>query len=199
MYAVGILMRFYDNPGLAHWNAVKKVFAYLAGSKLYEMWYGEKVLELEGYSDADGAMGEDCKSISGYAFMINGGTVSWSSKKQPLVALSTTEAEYIAATHVAKEALWLRSLVSQVFGDVRDGLPLHVDNQLAIALAKDHQYHARMKHIDIRFHFICWIVDEGLVKLVYCPTEEMIADVLTKALLSMKVKHFAAALGLAQA
>jgi hypothetical protein len=151
---------------------------------------------LEGYSDADGSMHEDRKAISGYAFLLDGGAVSWSSKKQEIIALSTTEAEYVATTHAAKEALWLRSLIGEIFGEFSGPTTLHGDNQAAIALTRDHQYHARTKHIDIRFHFIRWIVADGKLKLVYCPTENMIADTLTKALPSAKVKHFAYSLGL---
>ena len=152
--------------------------------------------QLIGYADADGSMAEDRKAISGYAFMINGGAVSWSAKRQQIISLSTTESEYIAATYAAKEALWLRQLILQLFGIILDATTLFSDNQSAIALTKEHQYHARTKHIDVRFHFIRWIVEEGKVRLVYCPTEEMVADILTKALPSTKVKHFARELGL---
>ena len=152
--------------------------------------------QLIGYADADGSMAEDRKAISGYAFMINGGAVSWSAKRQQIISLSTTESEYIAATYAAKEALWLRQLILQIFGINLDATTLFSDNQLAIALTKEHQYHARTKHIDVRFHFIRWIVEEGKIRLIYCPTDEMVADILTKALPSTKVKHFAHELGL---
>jgi hypothetical protein len=160
--------------------------------------FGGTELDLEGYTDADGSMDEDRKAMSGYAFLMDGGAVSWNAKKQEIIALSTTEAKYVAATHAAKEGLWLRTFMSQVFGEVTGPLTLHSDNQSAIALTRDHQYHARTKHIDIRFHFIRWIVEDGKMKLVYCPTEEMVADIMTKALPSVKVKHFAAALGLSR-
>jgi hypothetical protein len=113
--------------------------------------------------------------------------------------LSTTESEYVAVTHAAKEALWLRSLIEQLFGTTLSPTTLYSDNQSAIALSKDHQYHARTKHIDIRFHFIRWIIEQGSIRLIYCPTDDMIADTLTKALPSAKVKHFASELGLSTA
>jgi hypothetical protein len=141
-------------------------------------------------------MQEDRHAISGYAFLIDGSAVSWSSKRQEIVVLSTTEAEYVAATHAAKEALWLRTFVSEIFGPISNATTLYSDNQSAIALSKDHQYHARTKHIDIRFHYIRWIIDEGKLKLVYCPTEDMVADTLTKPLPSAKAKDFACELGL---
>ena len=129
--------------------------------------------------------------------MIDGGAVSWSMKKQEIISLSTMEAEYMAATHAAKEALWLRTFINQVFGEnIEKPTTLFSDNQSAITLSKDHQYHARTKHIDVCFHFIQWVIEEGKVKLIYCPTNDMLADPFTKALLSAKGKHFAAALGL---
>ena len=108
--------------------------------------------------------------------------------RQKIISLATTESEYIAATHAAKEALWLCSLITQLFEVDLAPTVLFCDNQSAIELTKDHQYHSRTKHTDIRFHFIRWIV--------YCPTDEMLADALTKLLPSAKVKHFAARLGL---
>jgi len=125
---------------------------------------------------------------TGYAFLIDGGAVSWSSKQQELIVLSTTEGEYVAATHAAKEALWLRSFISEVFGSNLESTTLFSDNQSAIALSRDHQYHARTKHIDIRYHFIRWVIDNGSIRLIYCPTEDMIADTLTKPLPSTKGK-----------
>jgi hypothetical protein len=152
-----------------------------------------------GYADADGSMAEDWRAISGYAFLLNGGAVSWACKKQEIVSLSTTESEYIAATHAAKEALWLYSLLSQIFGPYRDATTLFSDNQSAIALTQDHQYHARTKHINVQFHFIRWVITDGKLKLIYCPTDNMVADTLTKALPSAKTKHFAIELGLCMA
>jgi len=199
-YVVNTLSRYLENPGPTHWGAVKHMFAYLAGTIDYELTYGKERKDLEGYGDADGSTHEDRKAISGYAFMIDGGAVSWSTKKQEIISLSTTEAEYVAATHAAKEAVWLRTLISELYGEdlIKGPTTLHSDNQSAIALTKDHQYHARTKHIDIRFHFIRWVIEEGKVKLVYCPTNDMLADSFTKALPSAKVKHFAAALGLSR-
>ena len=164
----------------------------------WKLTYGKVEKDLEGYADADGSMHEDRKAISGYAFMIDGGAVSWCTKKQEIISLSTTEAEYVAATHAAKEALWLRTMISELYGDIQGPTTLHSDNQSAIALTKDHQYHARTKHIDIHFHFIRWVIEQGKVKLVYCPTNDMLADAFTKALPSVKVKHFVKALGLSR-
>jgi hypothetical protein len=93
--------------------------------------------------------------------------------------------------------MWLRRLISEVFGPLEEPTTLFSDSQSAIALTKDGHYHARTKHIDIRYHFIRYIIEAGHIKLIYCPTHEMTADVLMKALPSAKAKHFATALGLA--
>ena len=94
-------------------------------------------------------MAEDCHAISGYAFLIHGGTVSWTTKQQEIVLLSATNSEYIAATYATKEGLWLKSLLSQLFQINSNPITLFSNNQSAIALTKDHQYHACIKHIDI--------------------------------------------------
>ena len=99
-------------------------------------------------------MQEDRRAIYGNAFLINGGAVSWYSKRQELVSLSTTKSEYISITHAAKEAVWLLQLIKEVFGVDLKSAMLYSDNQGAIALTKDNSYHARTKHIDIRYHFI---------------------------------------------
>jgi hypothetical protein len=195
-FAVQTVSRFSKNPGLTHWDAVKRIFRYLKGTADLWLSYGVVKDKLVGYADADGSMAEDRHAISGYAFMLFGGAVSWSAKRQEIVSLSTTESEYVAVTHAAKEGLWIRSLLSQLFPGKLDPTTLFSDNQSAIALAKDHQYHARTKHIDIRFHFIRYVIENGSIRLIYCPTDDMVADTLTKALPSAKVKHFASQLGL---
>lgn len=198
-FAVSTLSQFSENPGWVHWEAVKHVFRYLLGTKKLELVYGGEKRGLVGYVDADGASQDHRRAITGYAFLIDGAAVSWSSKKQELVTLSTTEAEYVAATHAAKEALWMRRLIGEVFRPLSEPTPLFSDSKSAIALAQDGHYHARTKHIDIRYHFIRYIIEAGSLKLIYCPTDEMTADTLTKALPSAKAKHFAAALGLVSA
>jgi Reverse transcriptase (RNA-dependent DNA polymerase) len=196
VFAVATIAHFASNPGPAHWEAVKRIFRYLLGT--HDLWltYGETKRVLEGYADADGSMAEDRRAITGYVFLINGGTVSWSSKRQEIVSLSTTESEYVAATHDMKEALWLHSLLSETFGLITAPTTLFSDNQAAIALTRDHQYHSRTKHIDVHYHFIRWVIEKGSLRLIYCPTDDMVADTLTKALPSAKVKHFADGLGL---
>ena len=110
--------------------------------------------------------------------------------------MSTTESEYVALTHASKEALWLRSLIGQVFGPYSDAVPLNSDNQSAIALARDNQYHARTKHIDIRYHFIREAVEDDRIVLAHCPTEVMPADLFTKALSRTKLENLSKLFGL---
>ena len=195
-FAVSTVAQFSADPGLQHWEAVKKIFRYLAGTKKLALTFGDGKRSLEGFTDADRASQEHRHAVSGYAFLLDGGAVSWSSKKQELVTLSTTEAEYVAATHAAKEAMWLRRFIQEIFRPLSRPTTIHCDNQSAIALAKSGAFHARTKHIDIRYHFIRFSVDQGSISLVYCPTDDMTADTLTKPLPSLKAKHFTAMLGL---
>jgi len=160
-FAVATVARFSANPGMAHWTAVKRIFCYLTGT--HDLWltYGKTHHTLVGYTDADSSMTEDRHVITGYAFLIDGGAVSWSSKKQEIVSLSTTESEYVVATHGMKEALWLRNLLAKAFEPIADATTLFSDNQSAIALTWDHQFHPHTKHIDMRYHFIHWVVENG--------------------------------------
>ena len=195
-FAVSTIAQFLDNPAWVHWEAVKRIFRYLKGTKTLELVYGNDTRDLIGFVDADGSSQEHRRAISGYVFMVDGGAVSWSSKKQELVTLSTTEAEYVAATHAAKEAVWLRRLLGDILTPSQAPTTLFGDNQSAIALAHGGQYHARTKHINIWYHFIRYIIEAGSIKLIYCPTDDQTADTLTKALPSTKAKHFADAMGL---
>ena len=114
-FAVTTVAQFGNDPGPVHWDAVKQIFHYLIGTKKLALTYGGAKHSLEGFTDADGASHDHQHAISGYAFLLDGGAISWSSEKQELVTLSTTEAEYMAATHAAKEAIWLRRLLQEVF------------------------------------------------------------------------------------
>jgi hypothetical protein len=151
---------------------------------------------LQGFTDADGASQEHRHAISGYAFLIDGGAISWSSRKQELVMLSTAEAEYVAATHAAKECIWLHRLIGELFPSIISKTTLLCDNQAALTLATDDNYHARTKHIDLRYHFIREVIAGGAIDIVYCPTDDMTADILTKALPRWKVLYHRLGLGL---
>ena len=158
---------------------------------------GRERCGFEGFSDADGATQDHRRAISGFAILVDGGAVLWSSKKQELVTLSTMEAEYVGATHAVKELIWFRRLIAEIFRPLLDPTILHLDNQSVIALANSEgQFHARSKHMDIRYHFVKFCVQDHSIILLYCPTEDMIADILTKSLPLIKHKYFTHDLGL---
>lgn len=140
---------------------------------------------LIGYCDSDWGFSEDRRSVSGYSFIIAGGAVSWSAKTQPTVALSSVEAEYMSSTHATKEAVWWRSLLTELGRGEKD-LPtpttIFSDSQGSIALVKNPEFHSRTKHISIQQHFVREHVERKAVTFVYKQTQDMAADVLTKAL-----------------
>jgi hypothetical protein len=134
--------------------------------------------------------------ISGHTFILDAGAVSWSSRKQELVTLSTTEAEYVAATHTSKEALWLQKLIHKLFPLMARPTMVYCDNQAMLQLIEDDNYHMQTKHIDVRYHFIWDITKCGDIKTIYCPTDQMVVDILTKALPKWKVQFHNNLLGL---
>lgn len=138
--------------------------------------------------DADWAGdSSDRKSYTGWAFFAAGAAFSWESKKQSIVALSSTEAEYIALSSAAKEAVHIRKLVSEMgFGDVKT-VQIYSDNQSSQCLVKNPRFHARSKHIDIKYHHVRDIYKDKIVSISYVPTEDMTADVLPKNL--SRIKH----------
>ena len=125
---------------------------------------------------------EHCHAISGYVFTIDGGAVSWNSRKQLLVLLSTTESEYVAVTYASKEVLWIRVFLSDVFHPLMCPVLLYCGNMSAIAVANNDKYHAHTKHINIQYHFIREAITRGLIDLRHCPTEDMATDIFTKTL-----------------
>ena len=139
---------------------MRNILRYLRGTLELSLCYGEQDMSVRGYADSDYAGSVDSrKSTSGYVFTVAGGPVSWASRLQPCVALSTTEAEYMAATEAAKEALWLSRLVGDL-GMAVDAPMLHCDSQSAIALAQNPVFHAKTKHIEVRYHFIREVLED---------------------------------------
>jgi hypothetical protein len=137
---------------------------------------------LQGYSDADWAgQVEDRRSTSGFVYMLAGGPVSWQSKTQKSVALSTAEAEYMALSDAAKEAMHLRALLLTLGVDISQGTVIYEDNQAAIKIAENPVLHDRTKHIDIRYHFVRELVESLKIDVVYLKIKDMLADLLTKA------------------
>jgi hypothetical protein len=196
-FAIGILSQFIQNPGNIHWEALKRLMVYLGTTKDLWLTFGGRTQKLvEGFCDPDYAYQLDRHLIAGFAYHFGQGAISWSSKKQQIIALSTVEAEYIAQAHTVKEALWLRTFVSEIREEPARAITIHSDNQGAIALAKDNKFHSRTKHIDVRYHFIREAVEDGKVSMVYIPTDENPADIFTKPLAKAKFRHFVELLGL---
>ena len=184
--ALGTVNQFCSNPGHEHWKAAKRILRYIKGTIDYGITFDgneETDVKLQGYVDADwGSNPNGRKSQSGYLFTICGGVISWASKKQSVVALSSTEAEYIAASLASQEAVWLRSLLGDISFVQEEPTVIKEDNQGTIALSRNPKYHPRTKHIDIKYHFIRDKVEKKDFVLEYCPTEQMLADLLTKPL-----------------
>jgi hypothetical protein len=198
VYAVRILSQFIQNPGPAHWKGVKRIISYPGSTKDLWLTFGEnKKTLLEGYCDADWASQLHHHSISGFSFHYGQGAISWSSKKQSVIALLSTKAKYIAETHAAKEAMWLRTFVSKITGQRNGPLTIMGDNQGAITLAKDNKFHSWTKHIDLRYYFIHEVVEDEKVEMKYIPTAENVSDIFTKALAKLKFTQFVGMLGLA--
>jgi hypothetical protein len=139
--------------------------------------------------DADGALQPHRHAISGHTFLINGRAMSWSSRKQELITLSTAKAKYITVTHTAKEAIWLHCLIRELFPNSLTSTMLFCDNQATLKLAINDNYHTWTKHINIQYHFIHQVINSKDIVIIYCPTNNMTADILTKALSSWKVTH----------
>lgn len=196
MHTVATLAQFMQNPGRVHWHALQRLLDFLHGTKDWCLLLGGMNNELEGFTDASFPHVGDVRSISGFVFLFFGGAISWSSKKQSVIALSTTEAEYIALTNATTEAVWLRSLLEEIYGPMLEPTTMYCDNQSAIALAKNSQFHSRTRHIERRFHYVREAVENNLIDIIYCRTDDMAADQFTKSLNSIKVRRFAGMIGL---
>ena len=183
--AVGLLSQYMADPSNDHWLGIKRLLRYIKGTFMYGLKFvaHENDDDLLGYADTNWAGDVDTRrSTSGYIFKIADGVVSWRSKKQSTVAKSTTEAEYVALSQATQEAIWLRRLLSDL-GCKADGPTLiKEDNQGAIEIARNPKFHNRTKHIDMTFHFIRERIASKDIKVEYCSTHDMIADIMTKAL-----------------
>lgn len=184
MFVVSFISRFMDCPTELHFQEAKRILRYLKGTIDFGVFYKKGGSEeLIAYTDSDYARDlDDRKSTSGYVFMLSSGAVSWSSKKQPIVSLSTTEAEFITATSCACQAIWLRRILEALKNVQHDSTTIYCDNSSAIKLSKNPVMHGRCKHIDVRFHFLRELTKDGIVEMVHCSTQEQVADIMTKPL-----------------
>jgi hypothetical protein len=185
-HVVGVLSRYMSKPGKEHWTTVKRVFRYLCGTASYGLCYEgrlglDRVVDIHGFVDADWDGDLDRRrSTSGYVFNLFRGAISWMRKRQDVVALSNTEAEYMAATHASKEEVWLQILCSGI-GLVQQAVRIECDSQSAIFLVKNLDYHSKTKHIDVQYHFVRDMIEEKKVSLMKVDTLKNVADSLTKS------------------
>jgi hypothetical protein len=200
-FAVGYVSRFMQRPTAEHQQAVKRILRYVAGTSDYGLHYPRcpGAAHFIGYSDSDHAGDIDTsKSTSGTLFFLGKCPISWQSVKQQVVALSSCEAEYIAATTAATQALWLARLLGDLLGRDAEAVELRVDSKSALALAKNPVFHERSKHIRVRYHFIRSCLEEGSVRANYINTQDQLADFLTKSLGRVKFQELRARIGMAQ-
>jgi transposase InsO family protein len=184
MYAASLVSRFMESPKDSHWKMAKRILRYVAGTINFGLWYTKSDSnQLSGYTDSDFAGSlDDRKSTSGYVFQLGTNLISWASKKQPIVSISSAEAEYVAATSASCQAVWLRRLLKDMSQTEKDPTPIFCDNTSAIALSKNHVFHKKSKHIDTRFHFIRELVNNGDIALQFCGSRDQLADIFTKPL-----------------
>ena len=195
-HAVGVVSRFMSNPGMEHWNAVKWILRYLKGTTTKALCFKGSNAALSGFVDSDLAGDIDSqRSTTGYVFTIGGTAVSWISRLQKVVALSTTEAEYVAATEANKEMIWLQYFLKEL-GQTQEDSPLYTDSQSAIHLAKNSAFHSRTKHIQLRYHFIRIVLEEGQLRLEKIHTSENPANMFTKAVPQEKLISSSVSVGL---
>ncbi|KAJ0515275.1 putative RNA-directed DNA polymerase [Helianthus annuus] len=187
-YSVGALSKYLQNPKESHYAALKQVLRYLKGTVSHGLKYnrgGDG--KLVGYSDSShGTDLDDRRGTTGMVFYYAGKLITWASQKQQTVALSSCEAEFLAATSAACQGLWLRSLISELSGEKAQKVKLLVDNESAIALMKNSVFHGRSKHIDIKFHFIRECVERDQIGVEHVSGDLQKADMLTKALAKIK-------------
>ena len=198
-FVVGVVSRYMEAPGKEHWAAVKHILRYLKGTMGYGCKY-ERGAELKpilvGYSDSDYAGDpEDRKSTTGIGYFLGSSLVTWASQKQRIVALSSCEAEYVAAAAAACQGIWLNRLIADMLGTKEMTVKLLMDNMSAIALSKNPVHHDRSKHIDTRYHFLRECIEEGKVEVDHVGTAEQLADLFTKSLGRVKFMELRSALG----
>lgn len=185
MFGVSLISRFMARPTMAHWLATKRILRYLKGTINLGIFYRKQEynLKLVAFTDSDYAGDlDDRRSTSGFVFKLGARAISWASKKQPVVALSTTEAEYMAATLCACQCVWLRRVLEKIEVEEKTATMIMCDNSSTIQLSKNPVFHGKSKHIDVKFHFLRDLVNNGVIKLSYCASENQTADIMTKPL-----------------
>ena len=202
-YSVSLLGRFSKDPGETHWQGVKRVFRYIAGTKGLRLCLGgtpgvDLAEAFDGYADADFAGDSQFRSTTGFIFRLGIGAVAWHSKKQTITALSTADAEFIASAAAIQELLWFRQLLCRLLRTpVLPPTVLYDDNAAALASFFDDEYRPHSRHIGVKYYRVRELVeDRSEVDMRYCATGEMVADGLTKGLDRLKQAAFVRMCGL---
>jgi hypothetical protein len=201
VFSVGYVSRFMLRPTTEHQQAVKRIIRYVAGTLDHGLYYPRCLGEahLVGYSDSDHADDIDTsKRTSGILFFFGKCLISWQSVKQQVVAMSSCEAEYIAASTASTQALWLVRLLCDILGRDTGAVELRVDSKSALALVKNPVFHEWSKHIRVRYHFIRGCLEEGNFKACYINTRDQLADLLTKPLGRIKFLELCSKIGMVQ-
>lgn len=195
--AVSLLSKFMHCASEEHMQAAKRILRYVKGTVDYEIKYAiSDQFQLVGYSDSDWAGSvDDMKSTTGFCFSLGSGVINWCSKKQEIIAQSTAEAEFIAATAAANQAIWLRKILQDLCLKQQESTQIFVDNQAAISISSNPTFHGKTKHFKIKFYFLREIQKEGEVSLIYCRSEDQIADVFTKALPRIRFEELKVKMG----
>ncbi|RVX02815.1 Retrovirus-related Pol polyprotein from transposon TNT 1-94 [Vitis vinifera] len=198
MFSVSLLSRFMHCASEVHFQAAKRIVRYIKGTTNYGIKYSYyQNFKLHGYSDSDWAGSiDDMRSTTGFCFNFGSGIFSWSSKKQDVIAQSTAEAEYVAANATVNQAIWIRKILADLHMKQNEPTQIHVDNQAAIAISNDSVFHGKTKHFKIKLYHLREEQKDGEVKLLYCKTEDQIADVLTKALPKARFETLRGKIGL---
>ena len=197
VFATAILSQFISNPSPAHVKALKCLIVYLYTMRNCWLTFSGKDMKILAYTDADYAQQANCHLISGYCLQFGAGAISWSSRKQNIITLSSTEAEYVGNTNAVKEILWIHNFWAKTNGKpIPDPILLRADNQGTIQFSDNNKFYVHMKHIDVQYHFICEALENKLLEIKYVPTDENIVDIFTKALSRPLFKKFRGMLGL---
>jgi hypothetical protein len=197
MFATCMCARYQAAPTDLHCQAVKRIFRYLKGTPNLGLWYPRDTgFNLTAYSDADHAGCKlDRKSTSGTLQFLGDKIVSWSSKKQNCVSLSTDEAEYVAVASCCAQVLWMKTQLTD-YGLKYDHIPIYCDSQSAIAIAVNSVNHSRSKHIDVRYHFLKDHIEKGDIELYFVGTDLQLADLFTKSLDEKRFNFLISKLGM---
>lgn len=190
------LLQFLRDPSSSHWSAAVRVLNYLNSTSSLRLTLGGPAT-FSGFSDSDWAEDRhDRRSTTGYTFCFGFGPISWKTRKQTTISLSSTEAEYKAMSDSCREGLWLKHLLAELNIRTPSAIPLHVDNEGAEALSRNPQHHARTKHIHTRFHFVRECVQNDDITVCHVASKDMLADMLTKPLPRVMLERHRSMFGL---